>query len=142
MKKILTLLFFLLFSTSIFANQLNVTIEISEVLPNKGKIIMAIFNSKKGYKKNIPYKELKVESTSDNLFVDVTLPSGEYVVSMFQDKNGNGKLDTYIFRIPKEPIGITNYFRKGIPGPYRKLKVEINEDNTVIKIKMIHYGRE
>ena len=142
MKKILTLLFFLLFSTSIFANQLNVTIEISEVLPNKGKIIMAIFNSKKGYKKNIPYKELKVESTSDNLFVDVTLPSGEYVVSMFQDKNGNGKLDTYIFRIPKEPIGITNYFRKGIPGPHRKLKVKINEDNTVIKIKMIHYGRE
>ena len=142
MKKILTLLFFLLFSTSIFANQLNVTIEISEVLPNKGKIIMAIFNSKKGYKKNIPYKELKVESTSDNLFIDVTLPSGEYVVSMFQDKNGNGKLDTYIFRIPKEPIGITNYFRKGIPGPHRKLKVKINEDNTVIKIKMIHYGRE
>jgi uncharacterized protein (DUF2141 family) len=127
---------------NVFAEPLNVTIEISEVLPNKGKIIMAIFNSKKGYKKNIPYKELKVESTSDNLFVDVTLPSGEYVVSMFQDKNGNGKLDTYIFRIPKEPIGITNYFRKGIPGPHRKLKVKINEDNTVIKIKMIHYGRE
>lgn len=142
MKKILILFIFLLYIMNVFAEPLNVTIEISEVLPNKGKIIMAIFNSKKGYKKNIPYKELKVESTSDNLFVDVTLPSGEYVVSMFQDKNGNGKLDTYIFRIPKEPIGITNYFRKGIPGPYRKLKVEINEDNTVIKIKMIHYGRE
>ena len=140
MKKILILLFFLLFSTSIFANQLNVTIEISEVLPNQGKIIMAIFNSKKGYKKNIPYKELKVESASDTLFVDVTLPSGEYVVSMFQDKNGNGKLDTYIFNIPKEPIGLTNYFKKGIPGPYKKLKVEINEANTVIKIKMIHFG--
>jgi len=81
MKKILILLFFLLFSTSIFAEPLNVTIEISEVLPNKGKIIIAIFNSKKGYKKNIPYKELKVESTSDNLFVDVTLPSGGDVVS-------------------------------------------------------------
>jgi len=142
MKKILILFIFLLYIMNVFAEPLNVTIEISEVLPNKGKIIMAIFNSKKGYKKNIPYKELKVESTSDNLFVDVTLPSGEYVVSMFQDKNGNGKLDTYIFRIPKEPIGITNYFRKGIPGPHRKLKVKINEDNTVIKIKMIHYGRE
>ena len=140
MKKILILLFFLLFFTSIFANQLNVTIEVSEVLPNQGKIIMAIFNSKKGYKKNIPYKELKVESASDTLFVDVTLPSGEYVVSMFQDKNGNGKLDTYIFNIPKEPIGLTKYFKKGIPGPYKKLKVEINEANTVIKIKMIHFG--
>ena len=99
-----------------------------------------IFNSKNGYKKNIPYKELRVESTSDTLFVNETLPSGEYVISMFQDKNGNGKLDKYLFGIPKEPIGITNFFKKGIPGPYKKLKVEINEDNTVIKIKMIHFG--
>jgi len=140
MKKILFLLIFLLYSMNIFAEPLNVSIEISEVLPNQGKIIMAIFNSKNGYKKNIPYKELKVESTSDTLFVDVTLPSGEYVISMFQDKNGNGKLDTYLFNIPKEPIGLTNYFKKGIPGPYKKLKVEINEDNRVIKIKMIHFG--
>ena len=140
MKKILILLIFLLYSISIFADQLNVTIEITEVLPNQGKIIMAIFNSKNGYKKNIPYKELKVESTSDTLFVNETLPSGEYVISIFQDKNGNGKLDTYLFNIPKEPIGLTNYFKKGIPGPYKKLKVEINEDNRVIKIKMIHFG--
>ena len=140
MKKILTLLFFLLFSTSIFANQLNVTIEISEVLPNQGKIIMAIYNSKSNYKKNIPYKKLTVESTSATLLVEEILPSGEYVISMFQDKNGNGKLDTYIFRIPKEPIGITNYFKKGIPGRFKKLKVQINEDNMIIKIKMIHYG--
>lgn len=140
MKKILFLIIFLLYSTSIFAEPLNVTIEISEVLPNQGKIIMAIFNSKNGYKKNIPYKELKVESTSDTLFVNETLPSGEYVISMFQDKNGNGKLDTYIFNIPKEPIGLTNYFKKGIPGPYKKLKIQVNEDKMIIKIKMIHFG--
>jgi len=140
MKKILFLLIFLFYTMNIFAEPLNVTIEISEVLPNKGKIIIAIYNSKEGYKKNIPYKELKAESISETLFINESLPSGEYVISMFQDKNGNGKLDTRIFRIPKEPIGLTNYFKKGIPGPYKKLKVEINEDNTVIKIKMIHYG--
>jgi len=125
---------------NIFAEPLNVTIEINEVLPNQGKIVIAIFNSKNGYKKKIPYKALTVESTSATLLVNETLPNGEYVISMFQDKNGNGKLDTYIFGIPKEPIGLTNYFKKGIPGGFKKLKVEINEDNTVIKIKMIHYG--
>ena len=140
MKKILILLIFLLYSTSIFANQLNVTIEINEVLPNQGKIIMAIFNSKDGYKKKIPYKALTIDSTSTTLLVDEILPNGEYVISMFQDKNGNGKLDTYIFGIPKEPIGITNYFKKGIPGGFNKLKIQINEDKMIIKIKMIHYG--
>ena len=140
MKKILFLLIILLYSMNIFAEPLNVTIEINEVLPNQGKIVIAIFNSKNGYKKKIPYKALTIDSTSTTLLVDEVLPNGEYVISMFQDKNGNGKLDTYFFGIPKEPIGITNYFKKGIPGPYKKLKVEINEDNTVIKIKMIHYG--
>jgi len=140
MKKILILLIFLLYSTSIFANQLNVTIEINEVLPNQGKIVIAIFNSKDGYKKKIPYKALTIDSTSTTLLVDEILPNGEYVISMFQDKNGNGKLDTYIFGIPKEPIGITNYFKKGIPGGFNKLKIQINEDKMIIKIKMIHYG--
>ena len=140
MKKILILLIFLLYSTSIFANQLNVTIEINEVLPNQGKIVIAIFNSKNGYKKKIPYKALTIDSTSTTLLVDEVLPNGEYVISMFQDKNGNGKLDTYFFGIPKEPIGITNYFKKGIPGGFKKLKVEINEDKMIIKIKMIHFG--
>jgi len=72
--------------------------------------------------------------------VDEVLPNGEYVISMFQDKNGNGKLDTYFFGIPKEPIGITNYFKKGIPGGFNKLKIQINEDKMIIKIKMIHFG--
>ncbi len=140
MKKILFLIIFLLYSTSIFAEPLNVTIEISEVLPNQGKIIMAIFNSKDGYKNNIPYKALTIDSTSATLLIDEVLPNGEYVISMFQDKNGNGKLDTYIFNIPKEPIGLTNYFKKGIPGPYKKLKMQVNEDKMIIKIKMIHFG--
>ena len=140
MKKILILLIFLLYSTSIFANQLNVTIEINEVLPNQGKIVIAIFNSKDGYKKKIPYKALTIDSTSTTLLVDEILPNGEYVISMFQDKNGNGKLDTYIFGIPKEPIGITNYFKKGIPGGFNKLKIQINEDKMIIKINMIHFG--
>jgi uncharacterized protein (DUF2141 family) len=140
MKKKLFLLIFLLYSTSIFADQLNVTIEINEVLPNQGKIIMAIFDSKNGYKKKIPYKALTIDSTSTTLLVDEILPNGEYVISMFQDKNGNGKLDTYIFGIPKEPIGITNYFKKGIPGGFDKLKIQINEDKMIIKINMIHFG--
>jgi len=140
MKKILFILIFLLYSINIFAEPLNVTIEISEVLPNQGKIIIAIFNSKSDYKKNKPYKALTIDSISTTLLVDEILPSGEYVISMFQDKNGNGKLDTYIFGIPKEPIGITNYFKKGIPGGFNKLKIQINEDKMIIKINMIHFG--
>jgi|SRR6056297_924030 len=140
MKKILILLIFLLFSINVFAEPLEVTIEIREVLLNRGTLIIAIYNSKTNYKKNIPCKELKAESTSETIIIKENLPSGEYVISLFQDKNGNGKLDTRIFMIPKEPIGFTNYTRKTIPGGWRKLKTKIDEENRSIKIKMIHFG--
>jgi len=140
MKKILIILIFLLFSINVFAEPLEVTIEIREVLLNQGTLIIAIYNSKTNYKKNIPCKELKAESTSETIIIKENLPSGEYVISLFQDKNGNGKLDTHIFRIPKEPIGFTNYTRKTIPGGWRKLKTKVDEENRSIKIKMIHFG--
>jgi uncharacterized protein (DUF2141 family) len=36
------------------------------------------------------------------------LPYGEYAISAYHDRNGNGKLDTGLFRIPKEPLGTSN----------------------------------
>ena len=36
------------------------------------------------------------------------LPYGEYAISVYHDRNGNEKLDTGLFRIPREPIGTSN----------------------------------
>lgn len=36
------------------------------------------------------------------------LPYGEYAISVYHDRNGNERLDTGMFRIPKEPIGTSN----------------------------------
>lgn len=35
------------------------------------------------------------------------VPAGRYAVQVFQDVNGNGKLDRGLFGVPKEPIGIS-----------------------------------
>jgi uncharacterized protein (DUF2141 family) len=64
------------------------------------------------------------------------LPSGEYVVSAFQDKNGDGKLNTGIFGIPTEHVGMTNYNLKGAPGGFKKLKVPINNNSTRLIVNM------
>ena len=36
------------------------------------------------------------------------LPYGEYAISAYHDKNDNGKLDTGMFRMPKEALGTSN----------------------------------
>lgn len=40
-----------------------------------------------------------------------TLPTGRYAVALFQDRNGNGELDTNFFGVPVEPYGFSNNVR-------------------------------
>ena len=35
------------------------------------------------------------------------LPPGRYAIAVFQDLNGNGKLDQSFFGVPKEPYGFS-----------------------------------
>ena len=44
------------------------------------------------------------------------LEFGEYVVSAFHDANTNGDIDTGLFGIPSEPVGMSNNV-KGLFGP-------------------------
>ena len=43
----------------------------------------------------------------------------------------NGNLDTGFMDIPKEPVGLSNYNGKGIPGKFKKHKFTVTEDITV-----------
>ena len=45
------------------------------------------------------------------------LPYGEYAISVYHDKNDNGKLDTGLFGIPKEPFGFSNEPKLGFGPP-------------------------
>lgn len=50
---------------------------------------------------------------------ELTIPniaSGEYAVAVFADVNGNGKLDSNFFGIPKEPVAVSRD-AKGRFGP-------------------------
>ncbi len=49
-----------------------------------------------------------VTATGDKTELTIAdISPGEYAVSVFADLNGNGKLDTNLLGIPKEPIGAT-----------------------------------
>ena len=57
---------------------------------------------------------------------EVSLPAGEYIITAYQDANGNGKMDYGLFGVPKEIFGISNYFGKDYPSKsFNKHKVLI-----------------
>ena len=129
-------LFFLVFLTmNLSAEDAHVVVEISNIIINGGKVSIGIFSNAEEFKKEEPYMGFELESTNEVLFQEVLLPHGEYVISAYQDTNNNGKLDTGLFGIPKELVGISNYFGKGFPsGNFNKQKIPINDTTGTITI--------
>jgi len=114
-------------------NTLTIDFNISKY--KTGKIYVAIYNSEASFLKT-PLKGTIVTIKNGKAVAKIkALKKGEYAVSSFYDKNGNGKMDTNFLGIPKEPIAMSNN-AKGTFGPpkYKDAKFTIG-GNKEIKIK-------
>lgn len=120
MKNLITIICITLFSTITLnaqqSKQNDITVVISNLNSNTGKVFVALYNSessflRKGIKNDI--KEI-LNNSCTIIFKDV--PNGTYAVSMFHDENNNGKMDTNFMKIPKENYGCSNN-AKGFMGP-------------------------
>jgi uncharacterized protein (DUF2141 family) len=139
MKKIIFILMLLIAFTGLNADEFTVTLEITGVKINGGTVYVAVYDSAEAVKNDIPCRTFKLEATSTTVSVQTQLDEGYYRVSVFQDENGNGKLDTGLFGIPKEPIGISNYSGRGIPGNFEKLKLWIGQDTSKVTVNLAYY---
>ena len=108
-----------------------VAVNISKIQSSEGQIILCIYDSSDNYDKRIACQEFKLKPEIDNVTFETQLPDGEYLVMLVQDINSNGKLDTSFIGMPKEPVGLSNYDGKGIPGKFKKHKFSVTEDMTV-----------
>ena len=73
------------------------------------------------------------------------IPFGAYAVAIYQDVNGNGKLDKGMFGIPDEPFAFSNNFRPKFGGPsFEKCKFDFKANNQTLDITMINslFGKE
>ncbi len=113
-----------------------VAVEINNIEAGKGTVYVGVFNSAESYKKQKAFLKETVEPAATKVNLSLLLPAGEYVVSVYQDSNMNGKLDANFVGMPKEPVGISNYSGKGIPGGFEKLKAVVEKAGTVLTVDM------
>jgi uncharacterized protein (DUF2141 family) len=109
-------------------------IEIQEVRVQKGTLHVAVYADEASYTNNEPHSTFRLDPTRPVLSINLNLPAGDYVVTAFQDTNGNGQLDTGIFGIPKEPAATSNWNGIGSPGPWRRLKTAVTDNSRTITI--------
>lgn len=86
-----------------------------------GDLAYLVFNSPSGFPgkrhKAIRHGFLPIPRGARQMLIRVDLPPGTYAVSVYEDLNGNHKLDHNFLGIPREPVGASNnpHARMGPP---------------------------
>ena len=116
--------------------QIMVKLKIEGVEKDRGKIYVSVFNSEPAYKAREVYLSFVLNAANEIVTKDLNLPVGQYVFSIYQDSNDNGKLDNNLIGIPKEKFGFTNYDGKSAPGNFNRHKVEITGRSEAVVLKL------
>lgn len=100
-------------------DEFSVDVIVTGAEPYTGQVLVSLFDSAENYLK-APLLEVIADVDGEGkAFVALGKRApGEYAVVVIYDKNENGKLDTGLFRIPREKIGYSNNARAKL-GPAR-----------------------
>jgi uncharacterized protein (DUF2141 family) len=118
------------------------SVMISNFKNDKGTAVVTLYNNSEGFPKS-PEKALKkmtIRIVNRQAMAEFEgLPPGEYAVSVYHDENGNKKMDTNFFGIPKEGVGNSNN-AKGHFGPpkYSDARFNFNGEKQTITIKIVY----
>lgn len=109
----------------------------------EGRLLLSMHNKQEGFPGDTAHSILTraLKITGDTMeFEFIKLPYGEYAVAVFHDENSNFKMDTNMFGIPKEGIGISNNaYRMMGPPHYDEAKFTLDAPEKVIYVKMHYY---
>ena len=127
MKKLLIIP---LLAVSIFVQAQNVTLVVN-IKNFKNDEGIAYVSLQDPTKKPVQQQAAKiVGSVSQVVFKDV--PLGQYVVRLFHDENGNKKLDTGFFGMPKEGWGVSNDVKAHFgPPKFEDMIFALDKDKTI-----------
>lgn len=129
-KIIIAFVFFI--SSLVSAQNVNLTVSILGLKSNTGLVQVGLFNSEGKFLKSA-FKGISSEIKSNATTVTfINIPMGEYAISVYHDKNKNGKLDTNFMGIPSEDFACSNN-AKGFMGPpkYQDAKFNLVKDSKI-----------
>ena len=144
MKKVVILLG-LIFTLTVYCfsqtvNNERIIIEITNVVINGGRIYLTICSTAENFRNETPDFTFILEAQNTNVFQELSLPNGEYVISAFQDANYNQRLDYNLFGVPRELVGMSNYFGRGYPSKnFDRQKILVNNSTGTITIGLYKF---
>ncbi len=107
MRSSFSIIFLLLAGALSAQHSINLSLEAPV---GQGTILIAVYGSEADFDTNEnAVKSAKVVVTKVGTYQTTLedIPSGKYTIALFQDVNDNGKLDTNLLGIPKEPYAFS-----------------------------------
>lgn len=126
-----------LFATAASSHAEEVLVTVKNIESAKGSMRVAVFTSDDGFQEKKAYKTLtfsKDKVSNGTLTLRITLPPGEYGISLLDDENENKKMDYNMIHMPKEGFGFSDYYHNSLSMPkYDSFKFKL-EDNATKKV--------
>lgn len=116
--------------------QTSVKLKTENAEKNGGKIYVSVFNTEATCKAREVYESFILKVDTEVVSKELNLPTGNYIFSIFQDSNGNGKLDTNLIGIPSEKFGFSNYDGKSAPGSFDRHRIKIREGSNEVVVSL------
>ena len=118
----------------------NLTVTVGNVQSDAGKLYVAVWQEH-NWLRDEPTAEhalVVAEALADGaITMQLELDAGEYAITVYQDVNGNGEMDSNFMRMPKEPYGFSN---DAVPrfGPpkFRDSAFTVDESGTAISLQL------
>jgi len=109
------------------------TVEVQNLHPTQGPLMLAAYSDAASFRKNAA-SQLQLAVTGETMVLQVCGLTGDAVaVTLYQDLNGNGKLDANPFGMPTEPWGAS-----GKPAPmgpsWDSAQVPLDRSTIVVRL--------
>ena len=131
---------FVMLLTVCSINAQTISIEITNIRNNKGKIRLAVFKDNDSFKKERGFIEKiypKTDLKNGSMTVKINLEPGTYGISILDDENNDGKMDYKLIRIPKEGYGFSDYYHTGMSRPkFDDFDFFLGNNDKIVKIKI------
>jgi uncharacterized protein (DUF2141 family) len=139
----------LFLNSSVLAEILIINVESAY---NNGLALVGIYDKEENFGKAKVNKKLNTEKiltgaateiSNNKAQIKLDVPFGSYVVSGFQDFDGNGVISGNFLGIPKEPFGFSND-AKGRFGPpkWQDAVFVFNKSNQEITLRLKNYNNQ
>ena len=78
-----------------------------------------------------------LDPESTPVFFLFDLAEGDYMVSVFQDSDGDGSMDSEAFGLPMEPVELSGWDGRGVPGGFARHTLRLDAGHTFIQVQLI-----